>query len=102
MKKDVAVVACGVMTAFGNLDATWSGLVENRTALTGVKIGGAKLWPLGVVPGLVDAFGSHQRLDALLERLLDDLPDIPADTALIVATTKGAVDELLHHPKKPA
>ncbi|MBU0729372.1 MAG: beta-ketoacyl synthase, partial [Proteobacteria bacterium] len=47
-------------------------------------------------------FGSHQRLDALLERLLDDLPDIPADTALIVATTKGAVDELLHHPKKPA
>jgi len=98
----VVVAAAGALTALGDLDATWTGLLEGRSAL--VPIGGdATLgaWPIGQIAALGPEIGTHARLDALTARLLAGLPALPAETPLVVATTKAAADELLASPDGP-
>jgi len=98
----VAICGAGAVTALGDLSATWSGLMAGDTALAPMAadpdLGG---WPVGCIADLGPDLGGQERLAALTERLLADLPPLPAETAVVVATTKGAVDELLADREGP-
>lgn len=94
--KRVVTVAADVLTSLGDLDTTWSGLLSCQSGLVPREIAGFDhQWPLGIIDGLHETIGSHQRLEILFDRLFQTLPNLPANTSLICATTKGAVDELL-------
>lgn len=94
--KKVAVAAGDIRTSLGNLPSTWqnlmagvSGLVRKKSQVVSTE------YPLGLVEGLEGTGGSWLRLQSFLDLLLANVPDLPADTDLIVATTKAAVDEQL-------
>jgi 3-oxoacyl-(acyl-carrier-protein) synthase len=94
--RQVALVAGNILSPFGDLSATWQALLAGESALRRQRLHPvAPVYPLAILPGLPGRGGSRQRLEALLSRLLADLPPLPPETALVVATTKGAVDELL-------
>lgn len=94
--KRVVTVAADVLTCLGDLDATWSGLLSCQSGLVSRKMNGFdNKWPLGLIDGLHEPIGSNQRLEILFDRLFQTLPNLPENTSLICATTKGAVDELL-------
>ena len=94
--KRVVTVAANVLTCLGDLDATWSGLLSCQSGLVLQQMNGFdNKWPLGLIDGLHEPIGSNQRLEILFDRLFQTLPDLPENTSLICATTKGAVDELL-------
>ncbi|MBW1938846.1 MAG: beta-ketoacyl synthase [Deltaproteobacteria bacterium] len=94
--KSVAVVATKAITSLGNLDQTWSGLMEGRSALTCLKSDDFfGKWPVGSIERLEGELGTAKRLQALIKLLLADNPLIPDDTTLILAITKGAPDEFL-------
>ncbi len=89
-----------VITSQGNLEATWSSLMSGKEPDIHTPKGHTQSFPLAVIPELSEKFGTIKRLQELLDRMIYTLPDIPADTALICATTKGAIDELFtnHSP----
>lgn len=92
----VITVAYDILTSLGDLDATWSGLFSCQSGLVSQKIDGFDhKWPLGIIDGLHETIGSNQRLEIIFDRLFQTIPDLPANTSLLCATTKGAVDELL-------
>lgn len=94
--KRVVTVAADALTALGDLDATWSGLLNCQSGLVSRKIDGFENnWPLGLIDGLHETIGSNQRLEILFDQLFQTLPNLPKNTSLLCATTKGAVDELL-------
>lgn len=94
--KSVAIVATRAITSLGNLDETWSGLMEGRSALACLKSDGLfGRWPVGLIEGLEGELGTAKRLHTLIKLLLADSPLILDDTTLILAITKGAPDELL-------
>jgi 3-oxoacyl-(acyl-carrier-protein) synthase len=94
-----AVIAdYGVVTAYGRgTDALCDGLMSGRTAIRPCRdMGTASLADLrvGSVP-LGDADTSSSRVMRLLEELFaDNAPEVPPDSALLVATTTGEVDLL--------
>ena len=98
----VVIVDVRALTALGDLEATWDGLMESRSALKPLDSleEPFRKWQAGHVPHLNADFGGTDRLNALLDRLLSDL-EVSLDTHLIAATTKGAPDEFLHHPAGP-
>lgn len=90
------VVAAGVVTALGDLDSTWEGLMAGRSGLgTSSLSTPLARYPVGEVKGLAAAYGNSARLEALLDRLLHDVPSLPTYTPLVVSSTKAGVDELL-------
>jgi 3-oxoacyl-(acyl-carrier-protein) synthase len=92
----IVVVKTAMQTALGDQEATWQGLLAGRSGLRPCPLEGfSEPWPVGMVQGLEAALGSHERLQGLLARLFDNVPALPARTALFCATTKGSVDELL-------
>ncbi len=92
----VVAAACGVITGLGDLDATWNGLLAGRLAVAPTAVAGIDHCPpLSLVPGLRGETGSAARLGELLALLAATLPPLSDDTRLLVAATKGAVDELL-------
>ncbi|MEA1867306.1 MAG: beta-ketoacyl synthase N-terminal-like domain-containing protein [Thermodesulfobacteriota bacterium] len=94
--KSAAVVATKAITSLGNLDETWSGLMEGRSAIACLKSDGFfGKWPVGFIKRLEGELGTAKRLQALIKLLFVDSPLIPDDTTLILAITKGAPDELL-------
>ncbi|MEA1867610.1 MAG: beta-ketoacyl synthase N-terminal-like domain-containing protein [Thermodesulfobacteriota bacterium] len=94
--KSVAVVAAGAITSLGNLDETWSGLMEGRSALACLKSDDSlSKWPVGLIESLEGEPGTAKRLQSLIKLLLVDSPLIPDNTTLILAITKGAPDEFL-------
>ncbi len=94
--KSVVVTHIGALTALGDLHATWEGLVRGVCALArGGPLGLGRDWPTGKVPTADGEWGSPRRVFSILDQLLDKLPELPEDTSLVAATTKGAVDELL-------
>lgn len=94
--KTVVAVGAGILTALGDLDDTWAGLTNGQSGLVLRKIDGFdNEWPIGLIDGLPETLGTNKRLDALFDRLFQNLPDLPENTTLLCATTKGAVDELL-------
>lgn len=83
------------MTPLGDLDSTWQGLCEGRTGL--IKTAHPSVathYALGVIDGLDGHAGDWLRMKSLLDQLMLDVPNLPKNTQLIVATTKGAVDEV--------
>jgi 3-oxoacyl-(acyl-carrier-protein) synthase len=93
---EVVIAAAVVVTALGDLPETWQGLKDGRTAIfPEVLPGPLAKWPVGAVAGLQGPVGSSVRLTELVDMIVAQLPEIPKDTGLIVATTKGAPDELL-------
>lgn len=93
---EVVITAAVATTALGNLEETWQGLNDGRSALTsGVLTESLAQWPVGMVTGLSAPIGTNARLEELIGIIVKQLPKIPADTGLIVSTTKGAPDELL-------
>jgi 3-oxoacyl-(acyl-carrier-protein) synthase len=90
------LVAAAVLTALGDLEATWQGLLCGRTGLLAGQLPAllAK-YPVGSIPGLSGPWGSALRQEQLYLRLLASLPELPPASGLVLATTKGAVDELL-------
>lgn len=90
------IVATAILTALGDLEATWQGLLAGRT---GLKAGQLPVpldkYPVGTVPSLTGFWGSAARQEQLYRRLLAALPELPSESGLVLSTTKGAVDELL-------
>lgn len=100
--KQVVVVKTAMATALGDEEATWQALRAGRSGLRRHAMESfAEPLVMGRVDGLAAAPGTDERLQALLARLLVGVPELPAQTALICATTKGAVDELLLAPGAP-
>lgn len=96
------IVATAVLTALGDLDGTWQGLLAGRTGLKAGRLAAPlDKYPVGVVPGLTQARGSAARQEQLYLRLLAALPKLPPDSGLVLSTTKGAVDELLREEGAP-
>ncbi len=94
---DVAVVFAQQSTCLGDLDATWDGLMASRSGLTPLQTAGvAGEWPVGVIGHLKGGWGSAERIRSLLDRLIQKMSplEVEPESALVVATTKGAVDEL--------
>jgi 3-oxoacyl-(acyl-carrier-protein) synthase len=100
--KSVAIVATRAITSLGNLDETWSGLMEGRSALACLKSDGLfGRWPVGSIESLEGEPGTSKRLYALIKLLLSDSPPVPDDSTLVLAITKGAPDELLAGSTRP-
>ena len=92
----IVIVKAEILTALGDLEATWQGLNAGRHGFaTFQPQGESGSWPVAMIDGLSLVLGNNERLQALLSRLLFDLPTLPHRTSLLCASTMGAVDELL-------
>jgi 3-oxoacyl-[acyl-carrier-protein] synthase II len=93
--KEVCITAAEVVTGLGpDLESLWNGLMAGESAIrplqrfaTGRYLSSNASW----IDGL-DCRDGRSGLYPLLERLLERLGPVPADAALITATTKGRVD----------
>ncbi|MEZ4601636.1 MAG: beta-ketoacyl-[acyl-carrier-protein] synthase family protein [Syntrophotaleaceae bacterium] len=93
--KDVVITAAAAVTGLGDtLDTTWERLLRGESAFAPVErfdTGAYTSSMAACVPGLpLSRCGS--RLPSLLDRLLAQVDSVPADSRLLLATTKGAVD----------
>lgn len=100
------IAACAIHTALGDLNDTWAGLMAGKCGLqTAMLPGVPNSYPVGRIPALGDEYGSAERLETLLDLGFKDFAHLPAKGSscdVIIATTKGAVDELLHRPENPS
>jgi len=93
--REVCICAAHVVTGLGpNLDSLWQGVMAGESAIrpltrfaTGRYLSGNASW----IEGL-EATNSHSGIYPLLERLRDGFGPVPADAALITASTKGCID----------
>lgn len=91
----VVITNAVALTALGDLADTWRGLESGRSALApGVLAGELGVWPVGVLPNISAPFGSFARLEEIIDKVVAQLPPVPAETGLIISTTRGAADEL--------
>ena len=86
-----------IITSQGDLQGTWSALINGNKPKNHPLKGHQQSYPLAVIKELGEEFGTAKGLQSLLHRLYLTLPEIPSDTSLICATTKGAIDEILTH-----
>ena len=91
------ITAMQTVTALGDtLESTWQGLHAGRSAIAPVKRFDCSRYHADVaaeVPGLSAPQG-RSLCSSLLERLFESFPEIPEDTHLLLATTKGPIDLL--------
>jgi 3-oxoacyl-[acyl-carrier-protein] synthase II len=94
--RNPVLVAGDLVTAYGRgIDAAWQGLLSGRTALAvSGRIafpGGADKTPLGLVPDVDPRSGPAvlQMLEPMLRGLL---PQIPAESLILLATTTGEIE----------
>ncbi len=91
----VAITAGGIITPLGSLDSTWKSMCEGRSGLIAAAHPlVAPHYALGTIEGLTGCAGNWVRMKSLLDKLVEDIKISARDTQLIVATTKGAIDEL--------
>ena len=91
----VCISAAQTVTGLGpDLDSLWRGVMAGESAIrpltrfaTGRYLSGNAAWIKGL-----EAKNGGSGLDPLLERLFDGFGPVPADAALITASTKGCVD----------
>ncbi|NTV15345.1 MAG: beta-ketoacyl synthase [Desulfobulbaceae bacterium] len=96
------IVAAAALTALGDLEESWQGLMAGRSGLAlGPLTAPLNRYPVGLVPGLSGGLGSAVRQGNLYRRLLRAFPELPSETGLLLSTTKGAVDELLGEVRPP-
>ena len=97
--KKVVLVNGDILTPLGNLEVTWKNLLDLKSALAMRKIGAMEQkLPVAAIENLPGTIGSWNRLEALLEHIMAQIPSLPEKTKLFCATTKGAVDELIQSP----
>lgn len=97
----VAIVAGDILTPLGNLESTWNSMCDGATGLVSTQYPCVKNeYPLGLIQGLQGRAGSWKRLHSLLDALINTMPQLDQTTQLVVATAKGAVDELPGSGKK--
>lgn len=107
-EKDInkpVIVSSEVLTSLGNLEETWQALMQGQSGLQTLSLSHVpNPYPAGCIAALGVEYGTTQRLQKLLDLGLTFSPELQ-DTIrkcdIIVATTKGAVDELLVHPQNP-
>lgn len=93
--RQVFVAAGNIFTPLGSLEECWQALLAGKSAVLKSSCGRlAGEYPLAAIADLPGEFGSWQRLEGLLSRVLADIPKLPPATGLFLATTKGAVGEL--------
>lgn len=96
------VVAAAALTALGDLHQTWAALLSGRSGLAAGRLAAPlDRYPVGVVPVLAGDWGSADRQVQLYRGVLAGLPPMPEECGLVLATTKGAVDELLGEAGPP-
>lgn len=99
------IVGCEIVTALGNLQETWQGLMGGQCGLQPVTLPEVpNTYPAGRIPALGDEYGSTKRLENLLAQGLKSFSGLPKNhnCDIIVSTTKGAADELLQHTENPS
>ncbi len=100
--KKIVILDAGIETALGDLETTWEALLSGKTGLSHQLIPGFEHpFPLGLIEWLPLPLGSSARLIALLNTCVAQIPELPGKTALICATTKGAIDEILPPSRDP-
>jgi len=101
MKRRVVVSAGDILTPLGNLYKTWDSLMAGESGIVKQSFGTlAGEWPLGIIAETGVGHKRHgsgdwPRLCTVFDRLFRSLPELPPDTHLFCATTKGAIDEWL-------
>lgn len=98
--RPAGIAHCAAITPLGDLDSTWIALMHGRSALRCLDSVEEEAFSFkgraGMVKGLTEMPGRYARLAGLLELLYDQMSNmmpLPPDTGLVLATTKGAVDE---------
>lgn len=98
--RNVCIAAAQVVTGLGSdLDSLWRGTLAGESAIrpfSRFATGRYHCANASCIEGL-RAEGGGSRIYPLLERLLDGFPEVPADCALITASTKGCVDTMERH-----
>ncbi|MFN2266752.1 MAG: beta-ketoacyl-[acyl-carrier-protein] synthase family protein [Desulfonatronovibrio sp.] len=80
-----------IVTALGDLQNTYAALLAAKSGISPVSPG----FPgLAATISALDFFKKDSRMIPLLDMLLSSLPEVPADTLLITATTKAGIDNL--------
>ena len=98
----VAICDIHIRSCMGDLDRTWEALLTGKSGLSkNLMSPPFDVYPVGMVPGLDGEIGSADRLDKLIALTIGDASAFPAAGDLIVATTKGAPDELVAAPEGP-
>ncbi|MFW6387279.1 MAG: beta-ketoacyl synthase N-terminal-like domain-containing protein, partial [Thermodesulfobacteriota bacterium] len=97
---EVAITACAALSALGeDTESLWQGLMRGRSGIAPVARFNCSNyishWGAGI-DGIECAHTPEQPsgLDAILERVAAQLPPLPSDTRLLLASTKGEVDRL--------
>ena len=95
--REACITETRVVTGLGpDLESLWRGTMAGESAirlLTRFATGRYQSGNASCVDGL-NSEGGSSRLFSLLELLLDGFPEVPADCALITASTKGSVDTM--------
>ena len=96
MKPAPVVVEAKCLTTLGDLDATWEALLRCEAGIVSHDFPAAGRWPVGLVEAVDAPLGSAERIRYIVKQGLSSFKelDLPSNTDLVVATTKGAVDEL--------
>lgn len=95
--KQVVIGKVACVTALGcGPDALWQGLLDGRSGIAPLQRFSCENYLSSLAACIEDlnppAGGS--RLDPLLERLAEQLGEVPQETRLIVASAKGEIDKL--------
>ena len=93
----VWVTDATVVSGLGpDIDSTWRGLVEGRSAVRPIERFDASRYPARVASWIdgLEPEGGRSRLFPLMERVVAGLGPLPGDARLLTATTKGCIDTL--------
>jgi 3-oxoacyl-[acyl-carrier-protein] synthase II len=80
-----------IVTALGDLQNTYAALIAGESGISTVSRG----FPgIAATISALDVIKKDSRMNPLLNMVLNSLPEVPADTLLITATTKAGIDNL--------
>lgn len=91
----ISRVACETALGSGP-EALWQGLLDGQTGIAAMQRFSCENYVSSLAACIEDltAPAAGSRLDPLLERLADQLGEVPRETRLLVASTKGEIDRL--------
>jgi len=98
MKDNPVIVAAEIYSCLGNLHETWEALLANRS---GLKKTSNPALPqesfYGTIAKIQQAEDSFDRLKQLIDLTIRENLQLPPESKIILATTKGAIDDLISH-----
>ncbi len=96
MKRDVFLNYCSVVTGLGDLDQTWNGLLENRSAVRVREHFRNRILPVTGVSLFNREFDDPQDniTQRLAENCLRGMPALPSDTFVIWSGAKNNVEDI--------